>query len=550
MTDDKKKKFGMLKIIGIVVILLLAALAAIPFIVDANQFRPKLEAELTSALDREVKVGNLRLSLFSGSVAADEIAIADDPAFSRSPFVRAKSLRVGVELRPLIFSKVVRVTGIVLDQPEISLIRSASGEWNFSSIGAGPKGNPDARPAANPPDPGGMDVSVGLLKVSGGRVTVTRGGGSKPRVYDRVEVEARDLSFASVFPFTLTAGLPGGGSLKLDGKAGPMNRGDASLTPLAANLAVTGLDIVASGFVEPGSGLAGLLDFNGNLTSDGKTAQSRGSAKVEKLRIVKGGSSAGLPVSCSYVLDHNLKDMSGTLSDTKVEFGKAVARLNGTYNTRGESTVLNMKLRGDNMPAQDLEAMLPSIGISLPKGASLQGGTLGIDMTAEGPVDKLVSSGSVGLVNTRLVGFDLGSKLATVASLTGIKPNQATEIEKLASDLRMTPDGIQVNNLLLIVKDLGQLTGNGTVASNQSLDFKMLASLSASSGIASTITRVAGGNLNVPFFVRGTTSNPAFVPDVKGAAGSLLESVVSGKDKKGEAGALGNALRGLFGKKK
>ncbi len=56
-----------LKILAIVVAVLILIVIAIPFFIDANTFRPKLETELTGALGREVKVGNLSLSLFSGS---------------------------------------------------------------------------------------------------------------------------------------------------------------------------------------------------------------------------------------------------------------------------------------------------------------------------------------------------------------------------------------------------------------------------------------------------------------------------------------------------
>ena len=125
-----------LKIVGIIVGILLVVIIAIPFFIDANAFRPKLESELTEALGREVKVGNLSLSLLSGSVSADNISIADDPQFSQSPFVQAKSLKVGVELMPLIFSKTLKVTELTLDHPEISLMKSEDGQkWNFSSLG-------------------------------------------------------------------------------------------------------------------------------------------------------------------------------------------------------------------------------------------------------------------------------------------------------------------------------------------------------------------------------------------------------------------------------
>ena len=126
-----------LKILAIIVGVLIVIAIAVPFLVDANTFRPKLETELTGALGRQVRVGNLSLSVLSGAVSADDISIADDPEFSKSPFVQAKSLKVGVELIPLIFSKTLNVTEVTLNQPEISLVKSENGEkWNFSSLGS------------------------------------------------------------------------------------------------------------------------------------------------------------------------------------------------------------------------------------------------------------------------------------------------------------------------------------------------------------------------------------------------------------------------------
>src|SRR4029077_17011460 len=137
-----------LKIVAIILGILIVVAIALPFLIDANTFRPKLESELTGALGRTVKVGNLSLSLLSGSVSADNISIADDPAFSKSPFVQAKSLKVGVEMMPLIFSKTLKVTELTLQQPEISLVKSENGEkGNFSSLGGNNTSAP--KPAAS-----------------------------------------------------------------------------------------------------------------------------------------------------------------------------------------------------------------------------------------------------------------------------------------------------------------------------------------------------------------------------------------------------------------
>ena len=109
----------LLRIAGIAIAAVLLVGIALSFLIDANRFRPMLESKLSAALGREVKVGNLKVTLLSGGVTADDLSIADDPAFSRTPFVQAKSLQVGVDLGALIFSRRVAVTRIAIDQPQI-----------------------------------------------------------------------------------------------------------------------------------------------------------------------------------------------------------------------------------------------------------------------------------------------------------------------------------------------------------------------------------------------------------------------------------------------
>src|ERR1700719_4483495 len=125
-----------LRWLAIIVALLILVALALPFLIDANQFRSRLEAALCQALARDVKLGDLKLSIFSGGVAAADLSISDDPKFSQAPFIQAKSLKVGVELQPLIFSKKLNVTGVEIDAPQIELIQSDTGVWNFATLGA------------------------------------------------------------------------------------------------------------------------------------------------------------------------------------------------------------------------------------------------------------------------------------------------------------------------------------------------------------------------------------------------------------------------------
>ena len=122
---------------GLLVALLLIA-AVLPFVIDANRFRPEIESALNSALNRKVDIGNIRLSIFSGGVSVENISISDDPAFNKEPFLKAKSLSVNLELLPLIFSRAIHVTGLTIDEPNVTLLHSPAGTWNFSTLGAAP----------------------------------------------------------------------------------------------------------------------------------------------------------------------------------------------------------------------------------------------------------------------------------------------------------------------------------------------------------------------------------------------------------------------------
>lgn len=519
-----------LKILAIVVGLLIVIAIAVPFFVDANTFRPKLESELTSALGRPVTVGNLSLSLFSGSVSADNISIADDPAFSKSPFVQAKSFKVGVELLPLIFSKTLNVTELTLNQPEISLVKSENGEkWNFSSLGGN---NPSAsKPAASPaPSSGGNpNLSVAKLNVNDGRLTVSRAGSDKPRVYDKVTIEVTNFSFAAAFPFKMTAQLPAGGSLSLEGKAGPIDANNAAATPLQAKVTVQKMNLAASGFVDPAAGIAGIADYVGTVTSDGHEAKTEGKLTATNLQVVQKGSPAGRPVQVTYTVVHNLAKETGTIPQCEIAMGKAVAHVTGSYDAHGKVTAIDLKLNGQAMPVDELEAMLPALGVILPPKATLKGGTLTTNMAITGPVDKLVTTGTIKMENSTLANFDLGSKLSSISALAGKKTGNDTVIQNFSSDVRVAPEGTKADNINLNVPSIGIVTGAGTVSSANELAFKMNAAL---------------GGMGIPFSVEGTTSDPKFVPDVKGMAKGLLKGITGGNQNPA------SSVMGLFNKKK
>jgi AsmA protein len=544
-----------LKIVGIIVAVLVIILIALPFLINVNSFRPRIEAEASQALGREVKVGNLSLSILSGSVSADNISIAEDPAFGKNPFVTAKSLKVGVELWPLITSKELRVTDITLEQPEITLLKTADGKWNFSNLG-GTATKTAPKSVSSSSTPG--NLSIGKLSVINGKLIVGNANSkAKPHVYDQVNIKVTNFSLTSQFPFSLTANLPAGGNADISGNAGPINATDAAKTPFEAKVKVNNMDIVASGFIDPASGIAGLANFDGTLNSNGSMAKAVGTFTGNKLQFSPKGSPAPKTVVIKHTVDVDLDKQSGNLTQGDVQIGKAVAHLTGAFKTEGETQVLNMKLNAPNMPVEELEAMLPALGVVLPSGSQLKGGTLSADLSIVGPIDKLVITGPVRLADTKLAGFDLGSKLGALSAFTGkAVSNPDTAIQNFSTNARVAPEGTRADNLNLTVPAIGVITGAGTVSPSGALAFKMLANLHG--GMAGGLAQVAGvssGKGGIPFSIAGTTSKPEFVPDLKGmasgVAGNALQGVLSGGKVPGaKTGSAVDALGGLLGKKK
>ena len=122
-------------ILGIIVVVLIVAALLVPLFINVDSFRPSLEKSLSSSLNRQVQIGKLDASLFSGGASATNISISDDPAFNKGPFLRASSVKIGLRLMPLIFSRQLSVTGITVENPDIVLLSNPAGKWNYSSLG-------------------------------------------------------------------------------------------------------------------------------------------------------------------------------------------------------------------------------------------------------------------------------------------------------------------------------------------------------------------------------------------------------------------------------
>jgi hypothetical protein len=446
MSGSTRTKRRAIYTIAIVIAVIFLILVITPFFIDADRFRPEIQQVLSEKLGRNVQIGHLSASLISGSLKAEQITIADDPAFSLEPFVTAKTLSVGVDVIPLIFSRELRVHSIELGEPQLQLLRTAGGEWNFASLGAslrsGAGGDPPADPASDPPASSAAGLnsfSVDKLRISDGTIAFGRAGERTRLSYRSVAITATNVSETAAFPVTFDARTPSGGRLSLNANVGPIGNGDANRMP-----------------------------FEG-------------------------------------------------------------------------------KMKATNVPAPDVQNLLAVLGYALPQGSSLKGGTINADLGLHGPLERLVTNGPVQLSNVTLAGFSLASKLAAALGNPGAATGNDTLIQVASSNLRYAPEGVRADNLNIVVPTIGSVTGAGTVAANNALDFQLVAKLAGNSPLAAfTKLPIFGKSGGIPFRVRGTTSKPEVVPELGGLAGNPLQQLA----KPNQQGGIGGLIGGLFKKKK
>jgi AsmA protein len=540
---DSSTRNRWILIISAAIAVVLVATIASAFLIDVNKFRPILESRASQTVGRTVKLGTLSLSIFSGKLVANDIEVGDDPAFSNSPFVTAKSVEIGIELIPLIFSKRLNVMEVVLDQPQITVLQSGDGTFNFASLGRDSQKN-GGNAVSNAPT-----VLVKKFRLTDGKVTIGRTDSSHPdRDYDDFSVEADDFSFTSSFPFMLATNLPGGGSASLSGNAGPINVADMLATPFEAAVKASGANIAAFGIIDTASGIAGVASVDDTVKSDGNVATLKGTLTIAGAKLSPAGTPAPGLVSVKHSLDVDLRQQSAKVTQADIGVGKAQLHATGTVQSHGNATTVNLQLSGSDVPVDEIKVLLPSLGLKLPTGSHLQGGSVSIKVAVTGTPASPVIVGSLQLASTTVVGFNLAAHLTSGAGFGGPAASAPDMVlSSLELNLRATRAGAQVQNISMKSAAVGDASGAGSVGKNDELDFNLLAH--PTGGVAGALTKMAsvgsGNGATVPVKIGGTLENPIIQPDAGAGARSI-----AGQTAKGVASVPGRAIGGLFGKKK
>ncbi|WP_243373601.1 AsmA family protein [Geotalea sp. SG265] len=293
-----------LKITGIVVaaIVVFFTIVAVlvKVLVSPAGVRKTVLPMVEKKLQRQVRLGDVQVSVFSGIVLKNLTVLEKDGV---EPFVQAGLVKLKYRFWPLLSGRVV-VNQILLDSPAIKVIRLPDGTFNYSDILAKKE---QAAPQAKP-EKGEINLLVSQVALTGGKIRYEdRKTNGRPFIYEitGVEIDAKDIAMDRQFPFTVKATVPGaklemGGNAADVGKKPAMN---AVVTIKAADLGklVAGLPpqlaaktsaLAPSGEVNVRLHLAGPVSAPKELLKDGEVKLTKVAVTASGQRPVLSGTLA------------------------------------------------------------------------------------------------------------------------------------------------------------------------------------------------------------------------------------------------------------------
>ncbi len=426
----------------IIVVIIVGVLLALPHLIDVNQYRGQIQAELQQRLNRPVQLGQLSLAVFPVRVQADNVVIGDDPNFhSTAPFAQVAQLDVSVKLLPLL-RKDIEVSSLELQRPKINLIRNAQGEWNFSTLAnapAAPATTAPAQPqqpakpaAAQPASSVGKQFSLGELKITDGEIAVTDDQKHQSRaVYDHIDMTLTDYAPGKPFDFALAAHLPGNGSqtVSLNGTAGPINSADVTNTPFKGTVKMEQVSLSGAQKFLNSNALEGTdanISGSTDLSNNNGTMSAAGSLKLDNAVIH--GSQVGYPISANFDISDNLTNDVIQVKKCDLKLGSTPISISGTFNTRPTPAEVDMNLSASNASIAEMARLAAAAGVAFSTNATISG-QITANVHAQGPTSQLAFSGNVSARNLQMSGKQIPQPV-TVPAI----------------DLTMTPQQVQTNN--------------------------------------------------------------------------------------------------------
>ena len=347
----------------VLLVLAVAAVALLPYFLDVNNYRGRIQAKLEQRLNRPVTLGAMELRVLPLAFRVRNVAIAEDPAFGpRKNFAQADELYVSAALWPLLNGD-VQIQSLDLKRPRIELVRSADGVWNYASLGRSP-----ATPST---------LSLGELKITDGQVAITDlQQGSLRTVYDHMDLTLGDYAPGKAFSIQAATHLAGTGAqtIRLEGRGGPLAGQGLLATPFDGTLE---FDEVSLAGLQQLLGAQALMGSDGVLTgkaaiqnSAGRLA-SKGELKLERPRI------RGVETGFAIALDYDFNQEAATqvihLEHAELTLGQTPISVQGTIQMQPTPALLDLNVSTPRVSIQEVARLAAAFGVAFNPSAKIDG---------------------------------------------------------------------------------------------------------------------------------------------------------------------------------
>lgn len=228
--------------------LLLALVASLPYLVSFDAVRTRLLAAAESALHRRVEAGTIRLQIFTGiGAGAENVVVRNGPGWETPALLTADRVSAKLAFWPLLSGR-IEIRKLVLDGVTLTVERDRNGAVNVGDLA--PTGPATGKPGDDlpPASPGAVRVSTVVLERGSVRF-VDRGivpGRTVTSTLDAVEGRVAGISAYSPTYVELAGRLLADGerNVSVEGHFGPP-RPDRSLgeSPLSLRFSASGLSL-------------------------------------------------------------------------------------------------------------------------------------------------------------------------------------------------------------------------------------------------------------------------------------------------------------------
>jgi uncharacterized protein involved in outer membrane biogenesis len=488
-----------MRILGIAVLALVVIVAGAAIILSngLDRYRPEIQSQLQQKLNRPVTLGHLGLRLLPLEIKIDSLSIGEGSGFPQDrPFAAASTVFVSASLFSLLRGS-PEVNDLVLDKPQIELVRNAAGVWNFSSLGksGGTSG-------------GQSQFSLNSLDIKDGQVGYTDLAKNEPRlVYDHIDLHLADFAPNKQFGVNLAVHFPGTGqqTLEFKGKVGPLATAtENALPPIAGHLSLAQISLAAVNRFASGTLPAdtdSMASGEADLSTLADVLSCKGGLKLENTTL--NGAKLDYPISATYNLEDDFKQKKMFVRAGTLQLGPTTFTASGSVDTAPTPAILNVELKTDNSSITELAKLTGALGLGF-NPAYQVAGKVSADVTAKGPATAPELSGSVTARGLQASGGEIKQAVsipeialtlspASIASNTFTASSGATSLaiaftilqytsKNMAIDATVKTDGAKVSELLNIANTYG---------------------IEAARGVSGE------GQLSLNVHVKGPTANPA-----------------------------------------